>query len=116
MAHSPNVFSVWVNLFRYIYYNIKAQFLKLAWLIFKVLIAIYNGRACQIGQPTDFYAWMDAHPNYVVARVFETPTRGDYWLVEDQGNYELIAFWDDISDNLYNTSIFHVKCFRKVGS
>lgn len=88
--------------------------MKLAWLIFKVLVAIYNGRACQVGQPTDFYRWMDAHPNYVVVKSFETPSRGDYWLIEDQGDYELIAFRDDISDNIAHTSVFHARCMRKV--
>lgn len=86
-------------------------------LALKILIAIYNGRACQIGTPTDFYKWMDAHPNYVVAKTFETPSKGDYWLVRDchdGQDYELIAFWDDISDNIEYTSIFHAKCFRKV--
>ena len=82
--------------------------MKLIWLILKVLIAIYHGQACQVGQPTDFYGWMDTHPNYVVVRVFETPSRGDYWLVKDSHDgqdYELIAFMDDISSNLEYTSV-----------
>lgn len=89
--------------------------MKLTWFILKVLIAIYNGHACQIGTPTDFYGWMDAHPNYKVVRSFETPNKGDYWLVEDEGDYELLAFWDDISSSLEYTSVFHAKCFRRVG-
>lgn len=91
--------------------------MRFTWLLLKIIIAIYNGRACQIGAPTDFYAWINANPNYVVARSFETPSRGDYWLVKDSHDgqdYELMAFWDDISSNIAHTSVFHVKCFRKV--
>lgn len=86
--------------------------------LIRVIIAIYSGRACQIGIPTDFYSWMDAHPDYVVVKAFETDTHGDYWLVKDSHDgqdYELIAFIDDISSNLYYTSVFHARCFRKVG-
>lgn len=93
--------------------------MKLTLLIVKMLIAIYHGQACQVGTNTpDYYGWMDANPDYVVVKVFETPSHGDYWLVKDShdGNdYELIAFWDDISDNIYYTSVFHVRCFRRVG-
>jgi len=91
--------------------------MRAAWLIFKVLVAIYNGQACQMGQPTDFYGWMNDHPNYVVVKSFETPERGDYWLVKDSHegqDYELITFIDDISSNLEYTSVFHVKCFRQI--
>lgn len=87
------------------------------WLILKVLIAIYNGQACQIGHETDFYDWMAQHPYYVVVRSFETPNRGDYWLVVDSHDgqdYELIAFWEDISDSIYYQSVFHAKCFRRI--
>lgn len=86
-------------------------------IILKVLIVIYNGQACQVGQETDFYGWMNAHPNYVVERSFETSHNGDYWLVKDSydgTDYELIVFIDDLSDNMNDTSIFHAKCFRKI--
>lgn len=87
-------------------------------ILLRVLMAIYNGRACQLGTPTpDYYGWMARNPDYVVVKSFETPDRGDYWLVKDSHDgqdYELIAFWYDISSNLAYTSVFHARCFRDV--
>jgi len=88
--------------------------MKLTWLILKVLIAIYNGQACQIGQEADFYSWVYAHPNYVVVKAFEMNVYGDYWLMSDDGEYYLFKFKEPIEQTIASGAS-HGECFRRVG-
>jgi glycosidase len=68
-----------------------------------------------MGTSTDYYKWIDLHPDYTVPMTLETDLEGDYWLMEADGQYYLFKFATDIDDTLDSgTSAVHGECFRHV--
>ena len=89
-------------------------------LIIGILLAISTHTACDLGKPTDYYAWVDAHPDYSVAWTWtvasglSTREDGDFWLMTDKGDgYYLFKFAKPIDDTIA-TGASHGECFRQV--
>lgn len=82
-------------------------------LLIAILLAISTGTACDMGDPADYYAWVDANPDYNVPMTLNTD-EGDYWLMEADGTYYLFKFADD--DALDGAENQHGACFRMVGN
>ena len=74
-------------------------------------IAIHN--ACNIGKPTDYYGWVNEHPNYRVAWSLESPVFGDYWIMTVGQGYYLFKFKKPIAETI-GTGEDHGECFREV--
>lgn len=74
-------------------------------------IAIHN--ACNIGKPTGYYDWVNAHPDYTVAWSLESKVWGDYWLMSAEGKYYLFKFAKPIEDTIASGAS-HGECFREV--
>lgn len=82
-------------------------------LVIGILLAISTHTACDLGKPVDYYAWVDAHPDYSVPMTLSTPADGDYWLMSDGESYYLFKFAQPIEDTIA-TGASHGECFRKV--
>jgi glycosidase len=82
-------------------------------IVIAILLAISTHTACDIGKPTDYYAWVDAHPDYSVPMQLSTPNDGDYWLMSADGEYYLFAFAESL-DKTIPSGASHGACFRKV--
>ena len=61
----------------------------------------------------DYYAWVDAHADYRVAWSSEGTIFGDYWLMEDQGQYLMFKFKQPIDDTIASGAS-HGECARLV--
>lgn len=84
-------------------------------LIIQVLLAIATSKTCSIGQPVDYYAWVNAHPNYHIAWSTEGHPWGDYWIMQgDDGENLLFKFKQPIADTIA-TGASHGECARYLG-
>lgn len=82
-------------------------------LLIRVLIAISIHNACNIGVRTDYYAWVNAHPDYMVAWSFESPIWGDYWIMSADSKYYLFKFKQPIAETI-GSGQDHGECFNEV--
>lgn len=83
-------------------------------LLITILIALSTGTVCDLGIETDWYSWAEAHPDASTVMTAETD-EGDVWLYEDNGEYLLFVFREDISDTLSaGRHDPHGKCARAV--
>lgn len=82
-------------------------------LVIGVLISISTHTACDMGKPVDYYAWVNAHPDYTVPMTLHTDNNEDYWLMSDGTDYYLFKFKQPINDTIA-TGASHGECFRKV--
>lgn len=78
-----------------------------------VILAISTNTACDYGKPADYYAWVDAHPNYHVMDL-SSKEHGDIWMMDDEGEYYLFKFKQPIDDTIASGAS-HGECFRYVG-
>lgn len=84
-------------------------------LLIGVLLAISTHTACDLGTPTDYYQWIDAHPDYSVPMTLHTDSNEDYWLMSDGQEYYLFKFKEPIDDTIASGAS-HGECFRDVGT
>lgn len=82
-------------------------------LLIGILLAINTHTACNMGKPADYYAWVNAHPDYKVPVQLSIPDDSDYWLMEADNEYYLFKFAEPIEDTIA-TGASHGACFRKV--
>jgi len=83
-------------------------------LLIRILLAIATHTACDIGKPADYYAWVDAHPDYTIEATMSIPDDSDYWLMSDSHHYYLFKFAQPIDDTIASGAS-HGECFREVG-
>ena len=83
-------------------------------LLIMILMAMSNGTTCQLGAPTDYYVWVNAHPDYVVAHEFNLEGYKPVWLMQADGEYYVFEFAK--MDALTGGSNQHGDCFRDVGA
>ncbi len=83
-------------------------------IVISVLLAISSHTACDLGKPADYYAWVDAHPDYSVPMTLSVPDDTDYWLMKADNEYYLFKFSQPIAETI-DSGASHGECFRKVG-
>lgn len=82
-------------------------------LILRIVLAIATGSGCQIGKPADYYAWVDAHPDYKVQLTLSTQMEGDWWLMVAGDENLLFKFAEPLEDTI-PTGASHGECARMV--
>lgn len=82
-------------------------------LILRIVLAIATRTACDLGTPADYYAWVEEHPDYRVPLALETEDRGDYWLMEADGEYLLFKFAEPLAETM-PSGASHGECARIV--
>lgn len=86
-------------------------------LLIMILMAMSTGKVCDLGKPTDYYAWVDAHP-YRVVQQFNIPDYKPVWLMQDSDgndpNYYLFEFKE--KDALNGGQNQHGDCFQDLGT
>ena len=91
--------------------------MNLIWLIINIYLSMWNGSACQLGQPVDYDQWVNRlNEPFHITKSFYTAV-GDAWLVDvHDGRLWLFVFDKKIDKSLAEgESVIHGKCFRRVG-
>lgn len=82
-------------------------------LLIKLYIAIAMQTSCSMGQPADFYRWIDVHYDYRVAWSMESRVFGDYWIMQAGDDLMLFKFAEPIEDTIASGAS-HGECFRRL--
>lgn len=82
-------------------------------LLLRVLLAIATHGGCDMGKASDYYSWVDAHPDYKVPMTLSTQDAGDWWLMEADGEYLLFKFAEPLEETI-PTGASHGECARIV--
>jgi len=83
-------------------------------IVLGVLLSISTHTACDLGKPVDYYAWVNAHPDYSAPMTISVPDDTDYWLMSDGVEYYLFKFKQPIAQTI-GSGEDHGSCFRDVG-